>query len=104
MTEQLDTPPPIQVTDGTAREQAGAFTRDVALVLAALPALLAFLGKRDVIGLVTWLSSVEGLPTLGAIVAGAIFVWRQVITRWTKRKLITVATHVDDSVATVVQK
>lgn len=104
MTDQIDTPPPIQITDGTAKEQAGAATRDLALVLAAIPALLAFLGKHDFIGLVTWLSSVDGLPALGVTVTAAVLVWRQVITRWSKRKLITVATHADDSVAQVVQK
>lgn len=104
MTDQIETPPPLQVTDGTVKEQAGAATRDVALLLAAIPALLAFLGKRDFIGLVTWLSSVEGLPALGVIVTAGVVVWRQCLTRWSKRKLITLATHTDDSVAQVIQK
>lgn len=104
MSEEIETPPPIQVVDSTAKEQAGAATRDLALVLAAIPALLAFLGQRDFIGLVRWLSSVEGLPALGVVVGAGVLVWRQVITRLSKRKLITVATHADDSVAQVIQK
>lgn len=104
MTEEIETPPPLQVTDSTTKEQAGAATRDLALVLAAIPTLLALIGKHDFIGLVTWLSSVEGLPALGVIVTAAVLVWRQVITRWSKRKLITVAAHADDSVAQVIQK
>lgn len=104
MSEEIETPPPIQVVDSTAKEQAGAATRDLALVLASIPALLAFIGKRDFIGLVTWLSSVEGLPALGVIATAGVLIWRQLLTRWAKRKLITVATHADDSVAQVIQK
>jgi hypothetical protein len=104
MTEEIQTPPPLQVVDGTAKEQVGAGVRDVTLILAAVPMLVALIGKRDLIGLITWLSSVDGAPVLGVIVAAGVFAWRQVRTRWDKRKIITLATHVDDSVAQVVQK
>jgi hypothetical protein len=104
MTDEVQTPPPLQVVDSTAKEQGGAAVRDIALVLAAVPALLAFLGKRDFIGMVTWLSSVEGLPALGVVVTAAVLIWRQLVTRWSKRKLITTAMSADDRVAVVVQK
>jgi hypothetical protein len=104
MTEEIKTPPPIQVVDSTAKEQAGAAVRDIALLLAAVPALIAFLGKRDFVGLASWLSSVEGLPILGVAVTAGVLTWRQFLTRWSKRKLITMAKEVDDSVAQVIQK
>lgn len=104
MTEHIETPPPIQVTDSTAKEQGGAGARDLMLLVAALPALVAVLGKGDVIAIVNFIASAEFAPALGVLAVAAVGIWRQIITRRSKQKLITTALSADNSVAQVVQK
>lgn len=100
MTEET----PIIVNPNPAKDQIATATRDVALLLAALPALIALLGKRDVIGIVNYLASAEGSTALGMIVAAAVVVWRQVIARRKKAELVTVAASAPDRVAVVEAK
>lgn len=102
--DEIETPPPLKVTEGTAKEQTGAAVRDVLLVASALPALLAVLGTRDVKQIIDFIGSSDFAPALGVIVAAGVLVWRQCVTRWEKRKLITAADAAPSSVATVVKK
>lgn len=95
---------PIIVNPNPAKDQIATATRDVALILAALPALIALLGKRDVIGIVNYLASAEGSTVLGAIVAAGVLVWRQFIARQKKAELVAVATAAPDQVAVVEPK
>lgn len=104
MVEEIETPPPLQVTDSTAKEQTGAAVRDLMLVVAVLPALVAVLGTRDLKAIVDFVASEQFAPALGVILALAVVVWRQLVTRWEKRKLITSAKAAPDSVATVIEK
>lgn len=100
MTEET----PIIVNPSPAKDQIATATRDVALLLAALPALIALLGKRDVIGIVNYLASAEGSTVLGMIVAAAVVGWRQLLARKKKAELVTVAASAPDQVAVVAEK
>lgn len=95
---------PIIVNPSPAKDQIATATRDVALLLAALPALIALLGKRDVIGIVNYLASAEGSTVLGMIVAAGVVAWRQIIARRKKTELVTVAEAAPNRVAVVEQK
>lgn len=95
---------PIIVNASPAKDQIATATRDVALLLAALPALIALLGKRDVIGIVNYLASAEGSTVLGMIVAAGVVGWRQWLARRKKAQLVTVAASAPDRVAIVKDK
>lgn len=97
-------PTPIIVNPSPAKDQIATATRDVALLLAALPALIALLGKRDVIGIVNYLASAEGSTVLGMIVAAVVVGWRQILARKKKAELVTVARDASDRVAVVADK
>lgn len=97
MTEET----PIIVNPNPAKDQIATATRDVALLLAALPALIALLGKRDVIGIVNYLASAEGSTVLGMIVAAGVVAWRQNHARRKKAELVTVAASASDQVAVI---
>lgn len=97
MTEET----PIVVNPSPAKDQIATATRDAALLLAALPALIALLGKRDVIGIVNYLASAEGSTVLGMIVAAGVVAWRQIIARRKKAELVTVAEAAPNRVAVV---
>lgn len=95
---------PIVVNPNPAKDQIATATRDVALLLAALPALIALLGKRDVIGIVNYLASAEGSTVLGMLVAAGVVAWRQIIARRKKAELVTVAEAAPNRVAVVEAK
>lgn len=100
----MSEPTPIIVNPNPAKDQIATATRDIALLLAALPALIALLGKRDVIGIVNYLASAEGSTVLGMIVAAGVVAWRQVIARRKKAELVTVAEAAPNKVAVVEEK
>lgn len=92
---------PVVVNPSPVADQVGTIMRDLALILAALPALLAVLGTRDVKQIVGFLSSTEFAPVLGVLVTGGVLLWRQLIARRAKAELVTVATAAPDSVAVI---
>jgi hypothetical protein len=69
MTDET-TPPPVATQTGTA-------VRDIALIVGALPALLAVLGTRDLTKVVDFVASVQFAPALGVILTGGVMLWRQ---------------------------
>jgi hypothetical protein len=69
MTDETTPPPPASQT-GTA-------VRDIALIVGALPALLAVLGTRDLTKVVDYIASVQFAPALGVILTGGVMLWRQ---------------------------
>lgn len=82
---------PIVVNASPAGLQAGTLARDVTLVLAALPALVAVLGRRDLVEIVNYLGSAEFAPAAGVIVTAAVLVWRQLLARRAKATQLTLA-------------
>ncbi|MET0363014.1 MAG: hypothetical protein ABW169_00030 [Sphingobium sp.] len=100
MTEQT----PIVVNPSPVKDQVMTATRDITLILAAIPALIALLGKRDVIGIVNYLASAEGSAVLGMLVAAGVVVWRQLLARRANAKLQIVAEAAPNRVAIVDHK
>jgi hypothetical protein len=92
---------PIIVHSSPAREQASTAARDVTLIVAALPALIAVLGTRDVKAIVDYVASAEFAPVLGLIVSLAVMAWRQRHTRRAKARMVKLAEASPDALAIV---
>lgn len=92
---------PIEVAVSPAGAQASTAARDVALILAILPALIAVIGQRDLIALIRFIGSTEFAPVLGLIVAAAVPLWRQWLARRKHANDLKMAKSADDSVAVV---
>lgn len=82
---------PLEINPSPTGDQLGTLTRDLALILGAIPALLAVLGTRDFVAVVTYLRSAEFAPVAGVLWTVAIMVWRQLIARRAKAKLVNAA-------------
>lgn len=82
---------PIIVNASPAGLQAGTFARDALLVLAALPTLVAVLGRRDLVEIVNYLGSAEFAPAAGVIVTAGVLVWRQLLARRAKAQQVRLA-------------
>lgn len=93
---------PVVVNASPVADQTGTATRDVLLIVSALPALIAVFGTRDVQKIVSFIGSVEFAPVLGILVGTAVMAWRQVIARRKKAELVTVAQGAPDTTAIVV--
>jgi hypothetical protein len=97
-----DTPTtPMIVNSSPTKDQIGSIARDILLVAAALPTLVAVLGTHDLGKIVAYIESQQFYPVLGVLVTGGVVVWRQIITRTRKAELVTAAKSADDSVAVV---
>lgn len=99
-----DVQEPIVVNPSPAASQTATASRDVLLLVAALPALIAVFGTRDVKQIVDFIASAQFAPVLGLIVGGVVVVWRQINARRKKAELVTVAEAAPNSVAVVVPK
>lgn len=94
--------PPIAVDpNSAAKDQAGAFLRDMMIVVSVIPALVAVLGHHDFNEMVRFIESQQAAPALGVILAAATLVWRQWRTRRKATQLITAARSANDEVAYV---
>ena len=82
---------PIVVNASPVGLQAGTFARDAMLVLAALPTLVAVIGRRDLVEIVNYLGSAEFAPAAGVIVTAGVLVWRQLLARRAKATQLTLA-------------
>lgn len=83
--EKPDTPIIVPTTPVAA--QASTLTRDLLILVAALPGLLAVLGTRDLLKVIAYIQSVEFAPALGVIVLTLVAIWRQIIARRETAKL-----------------
>ena len=82
---------PIVLDASPAGLQAGTLARDAVLVLAALPTLVAVVGRRDLVEIVNYLGSAEFAPAAGVIVTAGVLVWRQVLARRSKAQQVRLA-------------
>lgn len=97
-----DTPDkPIEVAASAAPAQTATGARDILLLVAALPALVAILGKRDVKQLIDWLASEPGLAFVGLVIALGTAGWRQWLARRTHAEQLKMASATPDRVAVV---
>lgn len=95
---------PVIINPSPVPDQLGSAGRDIMLVAAALPALIAVVGTRDVKQIVDYVGSSEFAPALAVIVTGVVFVWRQMKARRNKARMVTIANSAPDSVAVVETK
>jgi Flp pilus assembly protein TadB len=92
---------PIVVSPSAAGIQASTGSRDLLLLLAALPALVAALGTRDVVKIVAWIGSEPGLAFVGLVIALATPVYRQWLARRKHAETVTITRSAPDSVAVI---
>jgi hypothetical protein len=92
---------PIEVPASPASTQAGTASRDMLLLVATLPALVAVLGTRDVKQIVDWLAGQQGIAFLGLAFAIGTPIWRQWIARRKHANDLKMATAAPDAVATI---
>lgn len=92
---------PIEVPASPGSTQAATGSRDLLLLIAALPALVAVLGTRDVKQIVDWFAGQQGLAFLGLLVAIGTPLWRQWIARRKHANEVKMAGSASDSVAIV---
>lgn len=97
-----DTPEkPVVVSPSPVSDQVGTGTRDLLLIVAALPALVAVFGTRDITQIVNWIASQQGLSFLGLAIAVGTGAYRQWLARRKHTDLKTVAAAAPDSVGVV---
>jgi hypothetical protein len=92
---------PIEVPASPVGGQTATGSRDILILLAALPALIAVLGTRDVSTIVAYIGSSEFAPALGLLIAGGTVAWRQWLARRKHANELKMAKSADDSVAVV---
>lgn len=92
---------PIEVAASATGTQVATGSRDLLLIVAALPALVTILGTRDVKTIVDWFASEPGIAFLGLVIALATPVYRQWKARREHEKLKTLEPYAPQSVATL---
>lgn len=89
---------PIEVAASPAADQASTGGRDLILLVAALPALIAVLGTHDVGQIVDWFAGQQGLAFLGLAAAIATPLWRQWLARRKHADLKAIEEKVDNTI------
>lgn len=100
----MQTKYPMIVTAGAIQDTLFAALRVLSVLIGGGTAILGFVSKRDLAGLITYVQSSDFTAVAGALAASvslAYGLWR---TYHRKQALITVAQAVPDSLATVVKK
>lgn len=92
-------PAPIVVNPSPVGEQISASIRTVIILIGGISAILGFIGKHDLAGLIVFLQSGSFLPIIGAASAVGAFLYAQWQTIRRKRTLVTVTAAADDAVA-----
>jgi len=95
---------PIEVPITATAQQFGTGARDFLLLVAALPALIAVLGTRDLKQIVDWIAGQQGIAFLGLVIAIGTPLWRQWLARRKHANDLKMARNADDSVAVVKPK
>lgn len=92
---------PIEVPQSPVSAQVGSGGRDILLLVAALPALIAVLGTRDVKQIVDWFAGQQGLAFIGLALAIGTPIWRQWIARRKHANDVKLVSNVDDRIGKV---
>jgi hypothetical protein len=96
--------PNFVITPGTFQSTALAALRGLAILIAGFTAIIGFLGKRDLAGLITYVQSTDFLPFAAAVIAGGSFVWGVWKNYERKKMLLKVEPYVRDSLLSVQRK
>lgn len=96
-----DQPAPIVVNPSPVKDQIAAGIRTLIVLIGGISAILGFIGKHDLAGLIVYLQSGAFLPIIGAASAVGAFLYAQWRTIVRKRELVRAAESADDDVAVV---
>lgn len=92
---------PIVVNPSPVKDQIAAGFRTLIVLIGGISAMIGFLGKHDLAGLIVYLQSGSFVPIIGAASAVGAFVYAQWQTIRRKRTLVTVTAAAPDDVAVV---
>ena len=92
---------PIEVPPTPGGIQAATGSRDILLLVAAIPALVAVLGTRNVKDIVDWFAGEQGLAFLGLLIAIVTPLWRQWLARRKHANDVKMAKSADNRVAVI---
>lgn len=95
---------PIEVNLSSLPTVLASIGRILVILIGGFGTLMSLLSAKDVAGLWVWFQSADGAGFIAALTAGgtlAASIWKTIQRH---RKLVVVATKVDDSVAKVVAK
>lgn len=92
---------PIVVNPSPLGAQAMSAARVAVMIMAAGAAIMGFLDRGDLAGLILYLQSDGFVPALAAVIGCATFVWSQIKTRRDRAKLVIAAQAAPDAVARV---
>jgi hypothetical protein len=96
--------PNFVLTPGTFQSTALAALRGLAILIAGFTAIIGFVSRRDLGGLVTYVQSTDFLPFAAAVIAGGSFVWGVWKNYERKKMLLKVEPYVRDSLLSVQRK
>lgn len=99
-----NTSPGYILTPGTLQSTLLAALRGLAILLAGFTAIIGFVGKRDLAGLITYVQSGDFVPFAAAAIALGSFVWGVWKNYQRKKMLLDVEPFVRDSLLTVQNK
>lgn len=92
---------PIVVPATPTSTQIGTGSRDLMLLIAALPALVAVLGTRDVKQIVDWFASEPGIAFIGLAIVIGTPIYRQWLARRKHANEVKMADEAPDYIAQV---
>lgn len=94
---------PIEVPATPTSTQVATGSRDILLLIAALPALVAVLGTHNVKNIADWFAGEQGLAFVALIIALGTPLWRQWLARRKHANEVKMATSAKDTVAKVLK-
>lgn len=96
--------PNFVITPGTAQSTLLAALRGLAILIAGFTAIIGYIGKRDLAGLVAYVQSTDFLPFAAALIAAGSFAWGVWKNYERKKMLLKVEPYVRDSLLSVQRK
>lgn len=100
----IDNSPGFVLTPGTLQSTLLAALRGLAILIGGFTAIIGFVGKRDLAGLIVYVQSSDFLSFSAAAIAGGSFVWGVWKNYQRKKMLLTVEPYVRDSLLSVQRK
>jgi len=93
--------PKFVLTPGTVQSTLLAALRGLAVLIGGFTAIIGFVGKRDLSGLIVYVQSTDFLPFAAALIAAGSFVWGVWKNYQRKHMLLTIEPFVRDSLMSV---
>lgn len=87
---------PVIVNPSAVPVVAGVVTRDILIVVAALPILVKLVGARDLTAILQWLQSSDGATFLAIVVPVLVSAWRTTLSLRRKREIVEIGMNPDN--------